>query len=158
MNITTHKAVLSALEDRASRYQTRGRLPSLDERLYSSALDETGTVGIHQCVEDSVDVTWTSESERLALIKQQEQLNLREKGIINDVQRIHGVLPASKGEGVTRIMYENANGINNRMCNNDKVEKAKELINDLEVDLVAYTEHRLNMRHKLNRNGFSQLF
>ena len=43
------------------------------------------------------------------------------------MQRIHGVLPASKGEGVTRIMYENANGINNRMCNNDKVEKAKEL-------------------------------
>ena len=55
-------------------------------------------------------------------------------------------------------MYEITNGISNRMCNNDKVEKAKELINDLEVDLVAYTEHKLNMRHKLNRNGFSQLF
>jgi len=55
-------------------------------------------------------------------------------------------------------MYANANGINNRMGNNDKVEKAKEIIDELEVDLVAYNQHRLNMRHRLNSNGFNQLF
>ena len=55
-------------------------------------------------------------------------------------------------------MYENANGINNRMSNNLKVEKAKEIINELEVDLVAYNKHKLNMRHRQNSNGFNQLF
>ncbi len=38
------------------------------------------------------------------------------------------------------------------------MEKAKELINDLEADLVAYNEHRMNLQHKDNRNGFNQLF
>ena len=36
--------------------------------------------------------------------------------------------------------------------------KAKELIDDLEADIVAYNEHRLNLMHKQNRNGFSQMF
>ena len=158
MNITNHKSVLLALEDRANRFKPRGKLSSLDDRLFAIALDKTGTVGVYQCVEEGVDVIWTNERERLALLKQQEQINLREIGIIEDVQRIHGFLPASEGEGVIRLMYENANGINNRMSNNLKVEKAKEIINELEVDLVAYNEHKLNMRHRQNSNGFNQLF
>jgi hypothetical protein len=63
-----------------------------------------------------------------------------------------------KVEGVVRLIYENVYGINNRLCNNDKVEKAKEIHDELEVDIVAYTEHRLNMQHKQNVNGFNQLF
>jgi hypothetical protein len=38
------------------------------------------------------------------------------------------------------------------------VEKAKELYDDLEVDIMAYTEHRLNMQDRQNVNGFNQLF
>ena len=57
-----------------------------------------------------------------------------------------------------RLIYENVNGISNNLCNNDKVEKAKGIINDLEVDIVAYNEHHLNMQNKYNVNGFSQLF
>ena len=41
---------------------------------------------------------------------------------------------------------------------NWKVEKAKELRDELEADVVAYNKHRLNMGHKYNRVGFSQLF
>jgi hypothetical protein len=44
------------------------------------------------------------------------------------------------------------------MSNNHKVEMAKEIIDKLEVDLVAYNEHKLNMRHRQNSNGFNQLF
>ncbi len=66
--------------------------------------------------------------------------------------------PASKLEGVTQLIYENANGISNKMCNNDKVEKAKEIIDVLEVDIAAYNEHHLNMQDWQNVNGFSQLF
>ena len=32
------------------------------------------------------------------------------------------------------------------------------MIDDLEVDLVALPEHKVNCRHKLNRNGFRQMF
>ena len=32
------------------------------------------------------------------------------------------------------------------------------MIDELEVDITAFNEHRLNLRHKDNRNGFSQLF
>jgi hypothetical protein len=59
---------------------------------------------------------------------------------------------------VIRLIYENVNSISNNLCNNDKVEKAKGIINDLEVDVVAYNEHHLNMQNKYNVNGFSQLF
>ncbi len=36
--------------------------------------------------------------------------------------------------------------------------KARELHNELEADIVAYNEHRLNMKHKSNYFGFSKLF
>ena len=41
---------------------------------------------------------------------------------------------------------------------NEKLDKAKEIINDLEADLVAYNEHRINLRHKENQNGLSKMF
>jgi hypothetical protein len=68
------------------------------------------------------------------------------------------VAPTSKAEGVTRLIYENANGINNKLSNNDKVKKAKEIINELEADIVAYNEHQLNMQDQQNVNSFNQLF
>jgi hypothetical protein len=45
-----------------------------------------------------------------------------------------------------------------RMSNNDKLEKAKGLNNKLEVDIAAYNEYQLNLRHRLNVNGFNQMF
>jgi hypothetical protein len=56
------------------------------------------------------------------------------------------------------MVYENVNGFQNKMFGNEKVDKAKDLHDELEVDIAAYCEHRLNMRHKRNQNGFSQLF
>jgi hypothetical protein len=47
------------------------------------------------------------------------------------------VAPASKPEGVIRLFYKNVNGISNKLSNNDKVEKAKEIIDKLEVNIVA---------------------
>jgi hypothetical protein len=138
MNITSHQAVISALEDRANRFMNKGKLSNLEDRLFSSALDETGAVDVTLCVDDGVDVLWGDEREQLVLIQQQEINNLREYGITEDVQRIHGILPASKGEGIIRLLYENANGINNRISNNDKVDKAKEMIDELEADVVAF--------------------
>jgi hypothetical protein len=68
------------------------------------------------------------------------------------------VLPGKKEEGITRLLYENKNGIHNRLGGNEKLNKAKDLINELGADVVAYNEHRQNLRHKDNRNCWSQLF
>jgi hypothetical protein len=95
---------------------------------------------------------------QLALIKQQQINKVKELGIPDEVQQIHRVLPGSKGEGIIHLIYENVNRINNKLFYNKKVQKAKEIHDNLEVDIVAYNEHRLNMRHRLNVNGFNQLF
>ena len=79
------------------------------------------------------------------------------KGFTDEVLKLHGLAPGKKGEGVTRVIYENPNGFNSQMTRNEKLEKYKEIIDDLEADVVAYSEHRLNSNHKDNRNGFSHI-
>jgi hypothetical protein len=71
---------------------------------------------------------------------------------------VHGHAPPKKAEGTIRLMYENINGLCNRMIKNKKLDRTKAIHNDLEVDIVAYCKHQLNMRHHLNCNGFNQLF
>jgi hypothetical protein len=66
--------------------------------------------------------------------------------------------PGRKLEGITRLLYENANGLSNRMCGNQKLSKAKDLIDELGADIVAMNEHRQNLGHTDNRNGWNQLF
>ncbi len=72
--------------------------------------------------------------------------------------QVHGFALPKKGEGTIRLIYKNVNGFSNRMCGNEKVEQARQIHDELEVDTVAYCEHQLNMRHKKNGNGFNQLF
>ena len=55
-------------------------------------------------------------------------------------------------------IYENSNGFNSRIGGNEKLDKAKEIIDELEANIVAHSEHHLNSRHKENRNGMSQMF
>ena len=54
--------------------------------------------------------------------------------------------------------YENCNGLSNSIGGNDRLDKEKELIDDLEAGVVAYTEHKINFSHKSNRNRMSQMF
>ena len=72
--------------------------------------------------------------------------------------KIHGDPPGTKAEGVCRVLYENINGLNNRMGGNKKLDKARQLIHELEADIVAYNEHRLNLTHSKNRNGLRKMF
>ncbi len=39
-------------------------------------------------------------------------------GILDKVLKVHGVAPASKREGIFQLIYENVNGISNRLSNN----------------------------------------
>ena len=49
----------------------------------------------------------------------------------DEVLEMHGTRPPPKPEGVTRLIYENANGIDGRFKNNWKVEKAKDIQDNL---------------------------
>jgi hypothetical protein len=48
--------------------------------------------------------------------------------------------------------------LDSRLVDNDKVKRAKEIHDKLKVNIIAYNELQLNMRHPQNVNGFNQLF
>ncbi len=96
--------------------------------------------------------------ERVALVELQEKVRVDELGISKEVLKVHGVAPATKGEGIIRLIYENANGFSNRLSDNIKIDKAKEIHDELNMDIATYCKHWLNMRNKHNINGFNQLF
>ena len=146
MNPIVHNTILQALDHRARMTQFPRTLND------SPTIDETGTVDMNNIMHV------LEEKDRIAATEQQERQSVRDLGTAGEAFRVHGTPPTKKGEGIVRLIYENANGIVNRISNNEKVEKARRLHNDLEVDIAAYNEHRLNMRHKGNVNGFNQLF
>jgi hypothetical protein len=74
------------------------------------------------------------------------------------VLQVHGYAPPTKVEGTVRLIYKNVIRLSNKMCNNKKLERMREIHDKLEVDIAAYREHQLNMRNKKNCNGFNQLF
>ncbi len=70
---------------------------------------------------------------------------------------VRGLPPGRKGEGVTRVIYENLNGLQSMLSKNEKLDKARQVINDLQANVVCYNEHRQNLKHKANCNGFCQM-
>ena len=151
-----HESVLSALSTRANRFRgstihSRG---TEQQQLYRNRIDDTGTVQIDEPSVSAAD-TMQEEHERL---RSQVLEELEMRGVSDEVLRVHGVAPGSKEDGVTRLIYENANGIDCRQLDGRKVMKARALHNRLEADIVAYSEHQLNYRHPGNRTGFNQLF
>jgi hypothetical protein len=117
------------------------------------AVDKMGTVDASFLVNSESEM-----NERLALTEHQERNRVMELGISDEVLQVHGVAPLSKGEGVVRLIYENVNGLSNKLSNDEKVNKAKEIHDELEVDIIAYNKHRLNMWDRRNVNGLNQLF
>ncbi len=73
-------------------------------------------------------------------ILQQEMIDIR--GVLEAVLEVHGVLPGRKEEGIMRLLYENANGLSNRMCSNKKLDKCRVLLDELGADIIVFNEHR----------------
>jgi hypothetical protein len=117
------------------------------------AVDETGTVDASFLLNRESDI-----NELLALTEHQEQNRVMELEVSEEALQVHGVAPPSKGKGVVRLIYDNLNGLSNKLSNNNKVDKAKEIHDDLEIDIIACNKHRLNMHDRRNINGFNQLF
>jgi hypothetical protein len=149
MNVISHQSVLQVLEYRASQYQCKGKLSSVDHSLVSRYLDETGTVNL------SLLLNGTEANKQATLVELQEKGWVKKLGILDEVLKAHGVAPARKGEGIFCFIYEFANRISNRLNDNEKVENAKEIHEELEVAIAAYCKHRLNMRNRHNINGFN---
>ncbi len=60
-----------------------------------------------------------------------------------------------KPDGVIRLLYKNRNNSDGWFSNKRKVEKAKEIQDDLEADLVTNNDHCLNLKQKHNKVGFN---
>jgi hypothetical protein len=108
-------------------------------------VDETGTI-------DTSVIISELETE------QQEISEMNNITLSEEIVQVHGYAPSKKVDGMVRLIYENVNGLQNRLSGNEKVERAKEIYDELEVDIAAYCEHQLNTKHKKNCNSFNQLF
>jgi hypothetical protein len=105
LNTVTHMLVLSAFEHQANHFQNKGEMIEREACLHSWKLNKTGT--INTCFLDHGEIL------------HQEQLSIR--GVSDEVLQVHGVLPGCKEEEITWLLYENAHGISNRMCRNNKL-------------------------------------
>jgi hypothetical protein len=111
------------------------------------AINETGTVAAPHVADND-------EQHRTA----EQEVSKEVRGVLEYLLKVHGLPPGRKGEGITRVIYENLNGLQSTLSKNENLDKAWQIIDDLQVDVVCYNEHRQNLKHKTNRNGFCQMF
>jgi hypothetical protein len=133
--VTLHQNVLTALEHRALRYQNIKSFEELeDKRLLDEAIDKTGTV---PCPNAGGD--------KESRINVEEQLRKEIREVSDYLLEVHGVPPGRKGEGTTLLIYENLNGLQSTPSSkNEKLEKARRVIDDLQADVVCYNKHWQN--------------
>jgi hypothetical protein len=143
--VTPHQKVLTALEQRAAQYQNSRTHEELDdEQLLDKAINKMGMI-----------LCATNRSEVRSRVVVEEQLKQEIRGVLEYLLEVHGLPPGWKGDGVTRLIYKNLNGLQSTMSKtNGKLEKAHQVINDLQADIVCYNEHCQNLQHKANHNGF----
>jgi hypothetical protein len=94
--------------------------------------------------------------ERQVIIKDEQWRVL--EAVQEGLLQIHGNAPNTKQPGICRIMGKNCNGFNNRIGGNEKLPKALDIKEDLDIDCFLYCKHRLNFRHKDNKNNLKQMF
>ena len=142
------ETIMSVLDRRARNVVDAATLAALHrEVLVEAAIDDTGTTG---------EISPTEERFLQQHFTRQELEEVR--SIDDDLLKVHGRAPTAKREGVIRLLYENVNGLNNRMSGNEKLDRGREMIDELEADVVAMNEIRINFNHRKNVNGLAQLF
>jgi hypothetical protein len=128
-NITGHDTVLQILTNRAQKYYQVDVNRSKDPG-HSLSPDKTGTLEI-------LRLHMFSEYK----IQQQEISEINMVEVPEEVLKVHGQAPLTKADGTVRLIYRNVNGFCNRLSGNKKVERAREIHNNLEADIAAYCEH-----------------
>ena len=85
----------------------------MDEVLHQEALDKTGTVSIASLTETDTD----------SVTLRENSVEWEEEGTVDNSEellRVHRIAPGKKPDGVTRIIYENANSFNTRISGKSK--------------------------------------
>jgi hypothetical protein len=54
--------------------------------------------------------------------------------------QVHGIAPNTKQPGIFRLMGENCNGFNNRIGGNNKIAKALDIKEELDIGCLMYCE------------------
>jgi hypothetical protein len=136
------------LEHWALCYQNSQTYEELeDKRLSNEAIDETGSVPCANIGSDEMGCV------NIENIEQQHLTEIR--GVSDHLLEVHRVPQGRRGEGITRLIYENLNGLQSTLLSkNKKLEKVQQVINNLQADVVCYNERQQNLWHKSNRNGF----
>ena len=119
-NRTKHSRVLSVLEKRALRYRVSGKGNDNLSNGKFDTIDETGTVDTSGLADDDL-VGSQSPMEGLSA-KMKEMVEV--SGVRDELLSVHGVAPGSKAEGIVRLIYENLKGLNSRVSDNEKLDKA----------------------------------
>ena len=115
-------------------------------------------VSPHDWTVDETGTTYNSLVISECETEQQEISEMKNIPVPKEILQVHGYAPPKKAEGTIRLIYENVNGLQNQLSGNEKVNQAKEIHDELEVNIEAYCKHQLNMKHNKNCNGFNQLF
>jgi hypothetical protein len=149
LGVTLYQNVLTMLDHRALHYQISKSYKELeDKHLPDEAINETGTV--------LCPITGGNEESQVNV---EEQIRTEIREVLDYLLEVHGVPPGRKGEGITRLIYENLNGLQSTLSSkNKKIEKAWRVIDDLQANVVCYNQHRQNLWYQANQNGFCQMF
>jgi len=129
----------------AERFRKQGRLR--DKDLEEIIADIKASVESTEAEADKV-ASSTSDDENKRIMEAVEE------GLL----QVHGTAPNTKQQGIFRILGENCNGFNNWIGGNNKIAKVMDIKKDLDIDCLLYCEHRLNFRHKDNKNDLKQMF
>ena len=129
---------------RADRFRKQGRLQE----------DEMEAI-IKEMREEMVGKESGDQDSNTARAEEHERVT---EAVKEGLLQTHGSAPNSKQARIFRVLCENANGFNHRISGNQKVAKALDIKDDLDVDCLLYCEHCLNLRHKSNVNDFKQMF
>ncbi len=123
--MTLHQTVLTALEQRALRYQNSKTYEELeDKQLLDEAIDETGMVSGANIGGDET-----------SRVNVEEQLIKEIREVSDYLLQVHRIPPGWKGEGITRVIYENLNGLQSTLSiTNEKLEKAQRVIDELQAE------------------------
>ena len=91
-------------------------------------MDETGTIDTAELSDFYADTLGGKYQKHLTATTL-EMKEIMEKA--DEILEEHGVAPGRKAEVVTKVIYDNGDGLNNIIGRNRKLEKAKEMIDDL---------------------------
>ena len=142
---TNHKTIMEQLRLRAEQFRKQGRLR--DEDLEEIIADIKAS-----------DNTTEEEAHKTARCTSDDENKRVMEAVEEGLLQVHGTAPNTKQQGIFRILGENCNGFNNRIGGNNKIAKALDIKEDLDIDCLLYCEHRLKFRHKDNKNDLKQMF